>query len=333
MLMSGASWRLLALPPLGEDLLRSLFEPVGAEVTVPAARDRDGLHAALADADLVVGDFTGKLAMDAEAVAAAPRLAFVQMPSVGVDSCDLAALTAAGVPVANTAGANSRSVAEWAMAATFDLSRSLSWADRRMREGGWPQMETAAHGADELTGRRVGVLGMGAIGTEVARLFSAIGCPVSYWSRRRRRDGECAGEYKEIDELLATSDVVVVCLPLTEETRGLLDSRRLALLPRGALLVNVARGGIAPDDAVLAALESGGLAGAALDVYDEEPPPADHPFRRHENVLLSPHCAGATRQAQTNVITMVIDNMRAATEGRPVARVVNGADPLVRRRR
>lgn len=326
------SWRLLALLPLGEDLIRHLLEPLDADITVPAARDRDGLHAALAEADLVVGDFTGKLAMDAEAVAGAPRLAFVQMPSVGVDSCDLGALAAAGVPVANTAGANTRAVAEWAMAATFDLSRSLTWADRRMREGGWPQLEAAAHGADEVTGRRVGVLGMGRIGGEVARLFSAIGCPVSYWSRRRREPGECAGEYKEIDDLLATSDVVVVCLPLTGETRGLLDARRLALLPEGALLVNVARGGIAPDDAVLGALESGRLAGAALDVYDEEPLPADHPLRRHENVLLSPHAAGATRQAQFNVITMVIDNLRAATEGRPVINVVNGADPAVRHR-
>lgn len=326
------SWRLLALLPLGEDLIRHLLEPLDADITVPSARDRDGLYAALAEADLVVGDFTGKLAMDAEAVAGAPRLAFVQMPSVGVDSCDLGALAAAGVPVANTAGANARAVAEWAMAATFDLSRSLTWADRRMREGGWPQLEAAAHGADEVTGRRVGVLGMGRIGAEVARLFSAIGCPVSYWSRRRRDPGECAGEYQEIDDLLATSDVVVVCLPLTGETRGLLDARRLALLPEGALLVNVARGGIAPDDAVLGALESGRLAGAALDVYDEEPLPADHPLRRHENVLLSPHAAGATRQAQFNVITMVIDNLRAATEGRPVINVVNGADPVVRHR-
>jgi D-3-phosphoglycerate dehydrogenase len=326
--MSRTPWRLLALLPLGEDLIRHLFAPLVADVTVPAVRDRDGLHAALADADLVVGDFTGTLAMDAAAVAAAPNLAFVQMPSVGVDSCDLGALAAAGVPVANTPGANARSVAEWALAATFDLSRSLTWADRRMREGAWPQMETAAHGADELSSRRVGVLGMGAIGTEVTRLFEALGCQVSYWSRRRRP----SGEYKEIDELLATSDVVVVCLPLTPETRGLLDADRLALLPDRALLVNIARGGIAPDEAVLAALESGNLAGAALDVYDQEPPPPDHPLRSHENVLLSPHCAGATRQAQLNVITMVLDNMKAVTEGRPVANVVNDADPVVRRR-
>jgi D-3-phosphoglycerate dehydrogenase len=327
--MSGTPWRVLALLPLGEDLIRHLFAPLDADVIVPAVRDRDGLHAALADADLVVGDFTGALAMDASAVAAAPNLAFVQMPSVGVDSCDLDALAAAGVPVANTAGANSRSVAEWALAAAFDLSRSLTWADRRMREGAWPQMEAAAHGADELSGRRVGVLGMGAIGTEVKRLFEAIGCPVSYWSRKRRP----SGEFKEVDDLLATSDVVVVCLPLTAETRGMLDAERLALMPDGALLVNVARGGIAPDDAVLAALESGKLAGAALDVYDQEPLPADHPLRGHENVLLSPHCAGATRQAQLNVISKVLQNMEAATEGRPVSDVVNDVDALVRRRR
>jgi D-3-phosphoglycerate dehydrogenase / 2-oxoglutarate reductase len=322
-------WRLLVLVPLGEDLIRGVFGALDAEISVPAVRDSEGMHAALADAELVVGDYSGALAMDAAAVAAAPDLAFVQMPSVGVDTCDLDALTAAGVPLANAAGANARSVAEWALAATFDLSRSITWADRRMRAGEWPQMETAARGADELGGRRVGILGMGAIGTEVMRLFDAIGCQTAYWSRRRRPDGV----FKEIDELLATSDVVVVCLPRTPETAGLLNAERLALMPARSLLVNVARGGIAPDDAVLAALESGTLAGAALDVYDQEPLPADHPLRSHDNVLLSPHTAGATRQAQLNIITAVLDNVKAVTEGRPVRHVVNGVDPVIRRRR
>jgi D-3-phosphoglycerate dehydrogenase / 2-oxoglutarate reductase len=326
--MSGTPWRLLALLPLGEDLIRGVFGALDAEISVPAVRDSDGMHAALADADLVVGDYTGALAIDAAAVAAAPGLAFVQMPSVGVDSCDLDALTAAGVPLANAAGANARSVAEWALAATFDLSRSITWADRRMRAGEWPQMETAAHGSDELGGRRVGVLGMGAIGTEVMRLFDAIGCQTAYWSRRRRP----YGVFKEIDELLTTSDVVVVCLPRTPETVGLLNAERLALMPAHSLLVNVARGGIAPDDAVLAALEGGKLAGAALDVYDQEPLPVDHPLRSHDNVLLSPHTAGATRQAQLNIITTVLDNVKAAVEGRPVRHVVNGIDPVIRRR-
>ncbi|GAB3987068.1 hydroxyacid dehydrogenase [Actinoallomurus acanthiterrae] len=321
-------FKLLALPPLGADLIHHVFDPLGADVTVPAERSREALHSLLADAELVVGDFTGELAIDAAAVAAAPHLAFVQMPSVGVDSLDVDALTAAGVPVANTAGANARSVAEWALSAALNLSRQLSWADRRMREGGWPQLEAAARGSDELANRRVGVLGMGAIGAEAARLFEALGCQVAYWSRRRRD----TGVYKEIDDLLAGSDILVVCLPRTPETVGLLDSRRLALLPAGAFLVNVARGGIAPDADVLAALESGRLAGAALDVYDDEPLPADHPFRRHENVLLSPHAAGSTRQSQLNIITAVIDNIRAAVEGRPVANVVNGLDSLIRHR-
>jgi D-3-phosphoglycerate dehydrogenase / 2-oxoglutarate reductase len=326
--MSGTPWRLLALLPLDEELVRGIFGALDAEISVPAARDTGAMHAALAKANLVIGDYTGALAMDAAAVAAAPDLAFVQMPSVGVDSCDLDALTAAGVPVANAAGANARSVAEWVLAATLDLSRSITWADRRMRAGEWPQMETAAHGSDELGGRRVGVLGMGAIGSEVLRLFDAIGCPTAYWSRRRRADGV----FKELDELLTTSDVVVVCLPRTPETVGLLDAARLALLPARSLLVNVARGGIAPDEDVLAALESGKLAGAALDVYDREPLPADHPLRSHDNVLLSPHTAGATRQAQLNIITTVLDNVKAAVEGRPVRNVVNGIDPVIRRR-
>src|SRR5260370_4965510 len=113
-----------------------MVSPLGASLLLPATRDAAGLHAALATAELVIGDFTGTLAMDAEAVACAPDLAFVQMPQVGVDSCDLPALTSAGVPVANTAGANARSVAEWAVGATFALCRSLAWADRRGRSGG-----------------------------------------------------------------------------------------------------------------------------------------------------------------------------------------------------
>jgi D-3-phosphoglycerate dehydrogenase len=326
--VTATPWRLLALLPLGEDIVRHVFGSLNVEITLPAGRDRDGLHEALADADLVVGDYSGELALDAAAVAAAPRLAFAQMPSVGVDSCDVGALTGAGVPLANTAGANARSVAEWALAAAMDLSRRLTWSDRRMREGGWPQLEPATRGADELANRRVGVLGMGAIGTETARLFRALGCQVAYWSRRRRE----IGVFKEIDELLAFSDILVVCLPLTPDTRELLHAGRLALLPDGAMLVNVARGGIAPGDAVLAALENGRLAGAALDVYEKEPLPADHPFRRHENVLLSAHSAGATRQSQLNIIGMVLDNIRAAVEGRPVLNVVNGLDPLIRRR-
>lgn len=326
-------WRILVLAPLDPSLIRGILEPVAgdaAELVFPAERERGALLDALADAELVLADFSGRLALDAEAVAAAPRLAFVQMPAVGTDSLDLDALTAAGVPVANAAGANARSVAEWAVGAAFALCRHLAWCDRRVREGGWPQLEMLGRGARELRAQRVGILGYGAIGSETARLFQALGCAVSYWSRRRRPDATAT--YRELDDLLANSDILVVTLPLTDETRGLLGPDRLALLPQGAMLVNAARGGIAPDEAVLAALESGRLSAAALDVFDEEPPPADSPLRRHENVLLSPHAAGTTLDAQLTITSVVQENLAAVLAGRPVANVVNAVEPLARRR-
>ncbi|GAA2082302.1 NAD(P)-dependent oxidoreductase [Actinomadura alba] len=328
--MADGPWRILALPPLDEAIIRRLFTDPAADVSVPRSRDREGLHAALADAELVIGDFTGVLALDADAVAAAPHLAFVQMPQVGVDSCDLAALTAAEVPVANTAGANARAVAEWAVAAAFALCRHLVWGDRRMRSGSWPQAELLGRGTREIHTQRVGVLGYGAIGAETARLFEALGCKVSYWSRRRRPDVSPA--YLELDELLGWSDILVMALPRTAETAGLLGPERLALLPQGAFLVNVSRGGIAPDQAVLDALNSGRLAGAALDVFEPEPLAADHPLRSHENVLLSPHVAGATGQAQLNILSQVAANIAAAINGDPVINVVNEVAPRVHRR-
>jgi D-3-phosphoglycerate dehydrogenase len=174
------------------------------------------------------------------------------------------------------------------------------------------------------------VLGHGAIGAEAAGLFAALGCTVSYWSRRPRPDASAV--YRELDDLLATSDILVLALPLTPQTAGLLGPERLARLPQGALLVNVARGGIAPDEAVLEALDSGRLGGAALDVFESEPLDADHPLRRHENVLLSPHVAGATLQAQLNIVALVRDNIAAVCAGRPVRNVVNGVEALVKRR-
>ncbi|WP_433467030.1 NAD(P)-dependent oxidoreductase [Spirillospora sp. CA-128828] len=327
-----APWRILSLPRIGEEIVRGLFAPLGdaAEVTFPRTRDRAGLLAALPGADIVIGDFTGRLALDAEAVAEARRVSFVQMPAVGTDSIDVAALTEANVPVANAAGFNARGVAEWAVGAAFALCRNLVWGDRAVRAGGWPQMEMAGRHPREIHSQRVGIVGFGAIGAEAARLFAALGCTVSYWSRRKRSDA--AVTYRELDDLVSTSDILVLALPLTDETRGLIGPERLALLPDKALLVNVARGGIAPDDAVIAALDSGRLAGAALDVFDEEPLPDGHPLRSHEDVLLSPHAAGASVQSQFNLVAMVQENVIAAVQGRDVQNIVNGVNPQVTRR-
>lgn len=332
--MTDQPWNVVALPPLHPELLKALLAPLGDRVALgwPATRDRAGLHAALADAEIVLGDFTGQLPLDAEAVAAAPRLAFVQQVGVGVDGHDLEALARAGVPLANTAGANTVSVAEWCVAATFALLRRLIFGDQQVRTGQWPQLEMGA-GGGELSGRRVGLVGFGAIGAACATRFAALGCPVSYWSRRRRSPADEHGAtYRELDDLVAGSDVLVVAVALAPETRGLLDAERLARLPQGAYVVNAARGGIVDQAALLALLDSGQLAGAALDVYDTEPPPADDPVRSHPKVLLSPHAAAVTPQAQLRLLQATLANVEAALDGRPVVNVVNGAEPVVRRR-
>ncbi|MCG5219841.1 NAD(P)-dependent oxidoreductase [Streptosporangium soli] len=330
--MADQPWRVLALPPLPERAVRDLLAPLGdaVDVAVPAARERGALLDGLATAEIVVGDWSGSLVMDAEAVRAAPRLAFVQQPSVGVDGHDLDALGAAGVPLANAAGVSAVGVAEWCLAAALTLSRRLGAADAAVRAGGWPQLDL---GPRELSGSRVGIVGFGPIGAACARMFGALDCQVSYWSRRERPPQECFGAaYLGLDDLLASSDVLVLVIALSDETRGLLDEAALARLPAGALLVNAARGGVVDQRALAAALDSGRLGGAALDVFETEPLPADDPLRDRDRVLLSPHVAGVTPQSTGRLVAMVLDNLRAAVQDRPVAAVVNGVDPVIRRR-
>ncbi|GAA2306085.1 hypothetical protein GCM10010149_64880 [Nonomuraea roseoviolacea subsp. roseoviolacea] len=317
-------WNLLALAPLPEDALRGLMAPLGdrVDVRVPASRDRAALLAALPDAEIVVGDWTAELALDAEAVAAAPRLAFVQQPSVGVDGHDLAALAAAGVPLANTAGVSATAVAEWCVAATLALVRRLADADAAVRAGGWPQQSLQP---GELNGRRVGIVGFGPIGAACARLFRAFGCEVSYWTRTPRDEPG----HLDLETLVSSSDVLVVVVALADETRGVIDARRMK---PGALLVNAARGGVVDQEALAAALRDGRLGGAALDVFETEPPPADDPLRELPGVLLSPHVAGVTAGSTGRLLETVLANLAAALDGRPVTNVLNGVSPAVRRR-
>jgi D-3-phosphoglycerate dehydrogenase len=331
--MSATLWSLLALPPLDQALLAALFADLPVELVVPADRTAAAALAAAGDAELLLGDWSGAMAVTAELVAAAPRLAFVQQPSVGVDSVDIAACTAAGVPVANAGAANAVSVAEWCLGATFAVLRSLAHGDREMRAGRWPQLELAERGGGELAGRRVGIVGMGRIGRECAQRFLAMGADVAHWSRTPRPAGEAGGaRWLDFDELLRHADVLVVVVALAPETRGLIAADQLALLPPGAFVVNAARGGIVDETALLAAIRSGALAGGALDVYAAEPLPADSPLRDEDRLLLSPHAGGATREAQGRLIAGVVENMRRAVTGQPVVDLVNDLEGVIRRR-
>jgi phosphoglycerate dehydrogenase-like enzyme len=325
------SWRLLALPPLDPGLLAALFDGLPVQVDVPAERTPVAVSAAVAEADIVLGDWTGALGLRGDQLPDAKRLVFVQQPSVGVDSLDVDALTERGIPVANCAGANAVSVAEWCVGASYGVLRWLGWADSRMRQGEWPQMEIATRGGGEVAGRRVGIVGMGPIGRECAQRFVALGADVAYWSRSRHQDSGGA-RYLDLDDLFAHSQLLVVVVALAPGTRGMISAERLAQMPAGSYVVNAARGGVLDEAALVDAIRSEHLAGAALDVYATEPLPVDSPLRTEERILLSPHAAGATREAQGRLIGAVIENVRRAVSGEPVLHVVNGMDAVIVRR-
>jgi phosphoglycerate dehydrogenase-like enzyme len=326
-------WRLLALAPLDLDLWKVLFDGLPVEVVVPAERTQAAVAEVIAEVDLVVGDWTGALRLGAAEIGAAKRLAFVQQPSVGVDTLDVDALAAAGVPAANAAGANAVSVAEWCVGASYAVLRWLSWADARVREGEWPQLEISRRGGGELAGRRVGIIGMGRIGVECARRFAALGADVAHWSRTERSAEEAGGaRWLPLDDLLAHSQLLVVVIALTPQTRGLLTAEALGRMPEGSYVVNAARGGVLDEDALLEAVRAGRLAGAALDVYATEPLPMDSPLRSEDRILLSPHAGGATREAQGRLIGAVVENVRRAVSSEAVENVVNGVDPVIARR-
>ena len=321
-----APWRVLALPPVPSAVMVDLFGSQGRddlEIVTPAERTQDEVARLLPDVDIVIGDWSPSLRL----LDPGPRVCFVQQPSVGVDGIDVDACTAAGVPVANCAGANTTSVAEWCLSATLSLLRRSVEADAAVRAGSWPQ---TALGGRELAGTRVGVVGMGPIGRATATLFGAFGCDVVHWSRSRRDDAPAP--WVELGDLLATSDVVVLVIALGTATRDLLDEAGIARLKPGALVVNAARGGVLDEDALARALERGHVGGAALDVFRVEPLPAGSPLRTAPRVLLSPHAAGSTVQAANRILQQTNANLRRVRDGEPVVDLVNDLPRHVVRR-
>jgi phosphoglycerate dehydrogenase-like enzyme len=334
--VSDQPWTLLSLAPLPADVLSLLFD--GLPVQVLRADTHAELSAAdLARVEIVLGDWRpGNPGLDGISAAAMPRLAFVQQPSVGVQSHDADALAAAGVPLSNVAGFNAAAVTEWAVGATLSAIRLMRWAEDELRAGRWPQTEIASHGASEVGGRPVGIVGFGPIGQGCARAFAGLGCPVAYWTRSQRPpELEFGARFEpDVNALVSSSDILINAVALGRDTRGLLSREVLAKLPNGALVISVSRGGIVDEEAVVDMLTSGALSGAAFDVYEQEPIRPDHPLLSapRDRLVLSPHASGSTQQSNVRLIQGVIANVSQAVAGGTVRDVVNGVDPRIIRR-
>ena len=223
---------------------------------------------------------------------AIPDLRIIARHGAGTDEIDLEAARSRGLLVTRTPGANARAVAEQAIAMMLLLVKDIPALQRLVAAGEWRGGHMRIR---DVAGMRLGLVGMGPIGRETARLATAFGMTVSALSRRADDAAfQHACRASSLGALLADSDILSLHAALTDETREMLDARTLGLLPRGALIVNTARGGLIDEAALLAALDTGHIAGAALDVTAIEPPAADHPFRRHPSVVLTPHIAGVT---------------------------------------
>lgn len=245
-------------------------------------------------------------------------LKLVQLLSSGYEAVDVAALAAAGVPVANIGTANASTVAEHAMALILALLRQLPAQIDLVRCGGW----RPAPPARELRGRTVGIVGMGGIGREIARRALAFDTTVRYTTRSRLGAGVEAGlgvTWAPLGELLASSDVVCLAVPVTPETTGLIGAAELAKMRPSAVLVNVSRGAVVDEPALVAALADGVLAGAGLDVLADEPPAPDNPLLAMPNVVVTPHQAGLSPDAWPRIVTLAWRNVVSALAGGEIA--------------
>ncbi|MBO2452984.1 2-hydroxyacid dehydrogenase [Actinomadura barringtoniae] len=244
----------------------------------------------------------------------APKLRLIQKLGTGVNTIDLDAAAERGIAVANMPGQNARAVAETSLLLMLSALRRLATFDRLTREGhGWPAERSMVGG--ELAGRTVGLLGSGEIATLLRGTLEAMGARVLFTSRTPRPHDPA---WRPLDDLLRASDIVSVHIPLTDETHHLLDRRRLALLPPGAIVVNTARGAVIDEAALVDALTSGRLAGAGLDVFEEEPVPASNPLNALDNVVLMPHVAWLTRETWDRYFKVAAENVRRLTTGDPL---------------
>ena len=322
--------RLVNLTPLpGESLGPNL--PEGFEIVDLRERTSAAAAAVMPGADLVLGDYQGEVEVTAEVVAAMDRVRLYHQPTTGYDIVDVDACAAAGIPVTNAGDATSVAMGEHVVMTTLALLKSLVWCDGQVRAGAWPQHDVVARSLVDLQGKTVGLVGLGRAAEEAAARFAPFGCSLLYTARRRRTpevEERLGVTWAERDDLLAQADVVVLLVDLNAQTRSLIDATALGRMKDSAFLVNVARGGVVDEPALVEALRNGTIAGAALDVYAAEPLPAASPLRALDNVILTPHVAGATAETRVRMLMRSFDVLVRAAAGELPDGVVNGVTAL-----
>lgn len=312
-----------SLNGMAEDRVRALLGPeTGAARISVATVDQEtspaDIDELLPRADLVIGGFHRRVRLDRRALGLMERCRLIQQPSVGFDQIDHRAAAALGIPVANCAGYNRDSVADWVLMAMLNVIRYAPQGDRIIRAGGWGAAATGR----ELGVLTVGIVGLGNVGGAVATRLRAFGSPILYHDiAPRSLPGARA---VSLDELLQRSDIVTVHVPLDQETRALIGRREFAAMREGSVFINASRGPVVDEAALIENLQSGHLRGAALDVFEYEPLPTESPLRELDNVFMTSHIGGNTEECRARALEFVGTNLRRVIAGQEPFNVVNG---------
>jgi glyoxylate reductase/D-3-phosphoglycerate dehydrogenase len=302
---------------VGRDLV-----PAGFELAV-LERDAPEFAEAMRDAEYFMGFARG--GMGTEFYRGAPALKLVQLISAGYDRLDVEAARRAGVPVANNGGANSVAVAEHTLMLMLSVYKRLAWQHNNVVAGKWRVGDLGEQRVYELAGKTVGIVGLGTIGKKVVRRLAGFDVRVQYYDIvRLTEDGEDAlgVHFALLPELLRTSDVVSLHVPLNDATRNMMSTREFNMMKDSAILINTCRGPVVDEKALHQALTTGKIAGAGLDVLVEEPPQPQHPLFRLDNVVITPHMAGPTWENWAKAFRNGFDNIQRVAAGRTAMWVI-----------
>lgn len=302
------------------DIERAVTDQEGAELVISQSRDADELVANAAGADGILVQY-GKIT--AEVMDALPELKAIGRYGVGVDSVDVAAATARGIAVCNVPDYGTEAVSDHAIGMALAAARGIPRLDRGVRAGSFDLV--AVRPLYKTRDRVFGVIGLGLIGTATARKAAGLGYEVIGYDIVADPDAETFRGVRSVslDELLERSQVVSLHTPLTEQSRGMIGADQFAQMRSDAILVNTSRGGVADTAALVEALRAGTILGAAIDVHDQEPLPADHPLTTFDSVVLTPHLAWYTEESYAELKRRTVENVVEVCAGRAPRNVLN----------
>jgi D-3-phosphoglycerate dehydrogenase len=310
--------KVLVSDPIAEAGIARLREV--AEVDVKTGLKPDELLSIIGEYDALA--VRSETKVTAEILAAAGNLKIIGRAGVGVDNIDVKAATEKGVVVVNSPEGNTLAAAELTVAMLLSLARNISAADASMRAGRWDRKKFLG---TEVYGKTLGVVGLGKIGSEVARRARAFEMEVIAYDpfTTEEKAGELGARLVSLDDIYRQSDFITLHLPLNDQTRGMIAAPQFAIMKDGVRIVNCARGGLVDEAALAEALTAGKVGGAAFDVFSKEPMPEDNPLRNAPNTVLTPHLGASTEEAQVNVAIDIAEQIADYLEGKPARAAVN----------